>query len=699
MLLAQTASMWPWLLLSSVHAAYSGPVEYSGYLIDHYCYDLVANGGLALDRTDVIRAPWEHTVGCLLEPPCRSYYLALDSGWGGATEYRKKFTLDEVGNRNAIAVLQNSARVDNFKVTARGVHNGNGTLINASIEECFGRNCDGVCMGSCAVAPSETNQLARNCTAPQHIQLSTQMKLQYRVCPDERMVSFTVNLDADAWLALGISADGTMTSSGVGSDVMVCSNGQVSRYWITSKRVPSGGAEVPGATCVHGVNTTMTFSRSVLPQTRLQRGINVYPGFETNVIWAHGSSRTLAYHGSSRGSISVRFGSTPLTSSEVPGRISVQGTVQLGQHMYVMYVVYPDTGRIKFTVQLDGDGWLGLGVSPDGTMTGSGAGSDIIACSNGAVKRYWVQVKHVSDGIEVPGSHCTQGPTSTMVFTRAAAAESNRQRPVSIAPGSPTTFIWAHGSSRMLSYHEVTRGTVSVDVGSGGSGVEVTISPPNLVWAHALLMLLAWAAILPSGVIWARFQRDNPKQCLGKPVWFAVHSVGQMFGVCVSVAGFACAVAYVQDEGGDHFDNLHTIWGLVVVLLGLMQPINALFRPHPHANGEQQSTCTARMLWEYLHKGVGYTVIILGLINVIFGILEAEERNYGDSIVPLTAAIAGTLVLVMILYVSYQYIRELVCVDKSPSERPAQPQSPQHSPEPLDQPEQPSRSEAEGNAS
>ena len=58
-------------------------------------------------------------------------------------------------------------------------------------------------------------------------------------------------------------------------------------------------------------------------------------------------------------------------------------------------------------------GWVGLGVSTDGTMNSGGAGSDVVLCSESSgggleVKRYWVTAKaKPTNGAAVAGATCT----------------------------------------------------------------------------------------------------------------------------------------------------------------------------------------------------------------------------------------------------------------------------------------------------
>jgi hypothetical protein len=51
--------------------------------------------------------------------------------------------------------------------------------------------------------------------------------------------------------------------------------------------------------------------------------------------------------------------------------------------------------------------------------------------------------------------------------------------------------------------------------------------------------------------------------------------------------------------------------------LGLLQPFNALVRPKLPKEDEDKSTM--RVLWEVIHKGLGYVAIILAFVTVGLG--------------------------------------------------------------------------------
>ena len=89
-------------------------------------------------------------------------------------------------------------------------------------------------------------------------------------------------------------------------------------------------------------------------------------------------------------------------------------------------------------------------------------------------------------------------------------------------------------------------------------------------------MLLSWGFLLPSGVIAAHFLRHRG------PVWFKIHRAVQVTGLVLATIGWAIALARFDVFGrGFNPSSLHGGLGMTVMVLGLLQPINAFFRPHP----------------------------------------------------------------------------------------------------------------------
>jgi len=664
-----------WSLCCVVYAAEAnGPIVYSGYLLDTYSYNLVDAGGLSLDGTDIIRTPWEHTVHCMRDMPCcRTYYLAENRGEGRTNNYRMKLVLDDDGNSKAHALLSNSHRVNNFKVTVRGQHDGNGRVVNATLKECFGKSCDGVCSGSC----EDSAHLGTTSAPPQtfsswvRINFDTRMSAQYSISPNGSNIRFTVILGDYGWLALGSSVDGTLTSNGMGSDFFICSDGQVKRCWVDYGLDFCGGDPVLGAECTQGNVTIMKFSRSTFPESTQQRPMSVVPGFGTPLVWAYGFTRTMSARGASSGSRTVHF--APVYTPQhklVPAQPihTKPSHVALGLRVSMDYEVSSDQKDIFFTVQYKGDGWLGLGISPDHTMTGSGSGSDIIICSEERVRRYEVKSEQFIDASEVPGSECVHGPVTSLKFTRSVHALSESQLPISTKPGDRTHFIWAHGQSRRLSYHAANRGSVSVDIIADIRGASTMGSwQPFTFWLHAGLMLLVWGAILPFCAVWAALQRQREQQFQDNSGVSRYYRIAKGTGVLLGLIGFACGVELVhaQKSGRQHFHSPHSILGTAVVLLSILLSTNALFR-HGQRHGETTVTQTAPetqnarrsnwSMWRSLRKATGHAVVVAGTVNLVLGILAAKSAGYGSYLGAVCAAAGGAFVASMIAYTFYDVI-------------------------------------------
>ena len=305
----------------------------------------------------------------------------------------------------------------------------------------------------------------------------------------------------------------------------------------------------------------------------------------------------------------------------------------------VMYELSSSGDEVTFTAELmtNSGGWVGIGVSSDGTMNSGGAGSDIVICTADTLEvlRYWVTAKsRPVNGVPVPGASCTlSGGMQQMVFTRPLAAASATER--EIFPSSPTIFLYAYSTtSTALVYHGGSKAPVSSNVATGLGG-DVALSVPQLVALHAAFMLLGWGFLLPLGVVFARYFKDSDRKIAGKPFWFRAHQACQYTGWLSQLVGFAMIAAWKEDHfQGVGISEVHQILGMIVVVLGTLQPLNALVRPHPNEAGAAKS-CDKRTVWEWLHKGTGRFCILAGLVNIVLaGVMTAPggDKAFEESL-------------------------------------------------------------------
>lgn len=130
--------------------------------------------------------------------------------------------------------------------------------------------------------------------------------------------------------------------------------------------------------------------------------------------------------------------------------------------------------------------------------------------------------------------------------------------------------------------------------------------------AHGSLMLIAWGALLPSGVITAHFLKHRPNA-----LWFKIHRAAQITGLLIAIIAWIIALSRFSVFGGKaNAASIHGGLGMTVMTLGILQPVNAFLRPHVHPDTPKTK---GRVYWENLHKGSGYTAVCLAVLTVVLG--------------------------------------------------------------------------------
>lgn len=194
---------------------------------------------------------------------------------------------------------------------------------------------------------------------------------------------------------------------------------------------------------------------------------------------------------------------------------------------------------------------------------------------------------------------------------------------------------------------------VIATLGAGSDDPAAVAKPAEpVLLAHFILMLVSWGFLLPLGVVFARRGRNGYEAKEG--AWFRIHKVFQYAGLLLQLGGFVAAVMYVQVYGlFGHFAGPHEVAGLVVVFLGLMQPVSAFFRPHPPAAGEAKTR--GRLIFEIYHKGIGWLCVALSIFTIFLGIQYLILLNYDAATFTLAVALAAALLgfWLLVLLISF----------------------------------------------
>jgi hypothetical protein len=448
------------------------------------------------------------------------------------------------------------------------------------------------------------------------------------------------------------------------ADMVICSGSSLSvqRYWSTQQATPSNGEALAGATCTQsGGKTVMTFTRDIASSGSQQNAIKVGNGENTNFVYAFGNANTLAYHASrGRKSIDVNAvtagvvtnNNNPTTTTTTPpsknDKKTTGGKIEFDSSFETSVTLSEDKSQATFVATLSLNGWLAIGVGGAGMKS-----ADMVICSDLKVKRYWSTAQsQPSNGIDVKDATCTQTSGKTvMTFTRNTAKSGSSENDINTAKGTLTNFIWAYGASNSISYHNANRGAMSFDVASGVSSGTTKKQSTVALYAHMICMAFAWGMVLPWGVSIASRSRNVPGQKKGG--WFKVHRNLQYTGWFLQLLGFIFAIVMVEENGGIHFSpNVpHTIIGLIVVILGTLQPLNALFRLHPPDGGWPNGVKPMkRKIFEWVHKGSGRIATILGMVNVCIGAALVKSYGFDDGMTTLSLILAILGIAPVILF-------------------------------------------------
>ncbi|KAL1924477.1 uncharacterized protein VTP21DRAFT_4131 [Calcarisporiella thermophila] len=227
-------------------------------------------------------------------------------------------------------------------------------------------------------------------------------------------------------------------------------------------------------------------------------------------------------------------------------------------------------------------------------------------------------VDRQQDAVLVPEKSGLQNGKHYITFRRPLRTGDSSDNPV--VAGTRMAWIWALDSQRPSSAFEnatlnphgsegVGRFSMALTpAGIAGTSVQARFDIGGLAFFHGLLMALVWLVAGPLAAFIARFL----KATMGS-AWFPGHWGTATVGVVLTLIGFGLGIAATR---GAHFTTPHTIIGLIVVILTLLQAgwgiyIDRTFDP-------SRVKTPAR---DYLHHVGGYLLVLLSIANVCLGLL------------------------------------------------------------------------------
>ncbi|ERN14123.1 hypothetical protein AMTRI_Chr01g134060 [Amborella trichopoda] len=251
------------------------------------------------------------------------------------------------------------------------------------------------------------------------------------------------------------------------------------------------------------------------------------------------------------------------------------------------------------------NGWVSIGFSKDGRMVGSSAMVGWIRKGGkAAIKQYYLGGQDPSE-VVVNQGELTLSDITPSVLLRGATIYLAFQLKLT-SPIKKRALIFALGSRNpvheKLTMHE-DETTVAFDFSMGTSSVSSSY-PSQLKRNHGLLGIFGWGMILPIGAIIARYCKQ------WDPLWFYLHSILQLVGFVLALAGLVAGVALYNQLNANVV--VHRGLGIFVFVLGILQVMAFFIRPQKEAK--------VRKYWNWYHHWSGRFALFFGAVNILLGI-------------------------------------------------------------------------------
>ncbi|KAL8026889.1 hypothetical protein ABFX02_14G059100 [Erythranthe guttata] len=285
------------------------------------------------------------------------------------------------------------------------------------------------------------------------------------------------------------------------------------------------------------------------------------------------------------------------------------------------------------------EGWISWSINPTGTgMVGAQALAAFRDSRGGmAVKTYnvtgygplkesrvWYEVKESS--AEYSGGVMRLFATLVLPEKGLTAVNHVWQVGPSVTGGVPDKHEFKAGNMNAKGILDLLRGQ-----SNGAAGGDSKTNKRNI---HGILNVVSWGIMFPIGIVMARYLRTFPS---ADPAWFYLHVSCQVSAYAIGVAGWATGLKLGSESKGVTY-SYHRNIGIALFVLSTLQVLALLLRP--------KKDHKYRLYWNVYHHGVGYSVLILSIINVFkgFDILKPEPK-WENAYIIVIGIVGGITVL------------------------------------------------------
>ncbi|KAF8402169.1 hypothetical protein HHK36_013121 [Tetracentron sinense] len=288
-------------------------------------------------------------------------------------------------------------------------------------------------------------------------------------------------------------------------------------------------------------------------------------------------------------------------------------------------------------------GWVAWAINPTGTGM-VGAQSLIALEENGlmTVKTYNISgyrsIVQEKIAYEVSNMEAESENGVMMIFATVALPKSmttlNQVWQVgrSVANGGPGVHEFQAPNLNSKGTLDLLKGESTTTTQSTGSS---RLRKRNI---HGVLNAVSWGIMLPVGAIIARYLRTFKS---ADPAWFYLHASCQFSAYVVGVAGWATGLKLGGQSKGIRY-NTHRNLGIALFSLATLQIFALFLRP--------KKDHKYRIYWNVYHHGVGYVILILGIINVFKGLdILVPAKKWKTAYIVVLSVLGGIAVFLEII--------------------------------------------------
>ncbi|RCV46118.1 hypothetical protein SETIT_9G506700v2 [Setaria italica] len=304
----------------------------------------------------------------------------------------------------------------------------------------------------------------------------------------------------------------------------------------------------------------------------------------------------------------------------------------LGASLHWTYHPENGTADIAFRAQSGADGWVGWGINPNSRgMVGSSvfvatqsSGSPSVLMTNLDSTSPSLQPATLKFNVPVAPTVEYSGGAYTIFATIALPGNATQQNTVWQAGSLSGGQIAPHPTAP-ANLASATR--LDFLSGSSTGASNSRLRRKNI---HGILNAVAWGILIPTGAIIARYLRVFES---ADPAWFYLHIACQCSGYILGVAGWGLGLKLGSESVGVTY-HPHRNIGIAIFSLATLQVFALLLRPDKKNK--------YRLYWNIYHHSVGYSVIILGAINIFKGLdILKPASGYKTAYIAVLATLGG----------------------------------------------------------